>query len=156
MLICYCCFYSVKCSFEISVTKAIFERFSEWGTMSDWVFTVIGKINFCLECLNKVKVLFYVDPFATVFICYGKVLYTLCLVQCHLALKFILVAVKLIVAKLHTYILCNASSFSFFIGTLPYIIYILLFPNSFPPPPLKFLLHSASWACKNVRSKETF
>ena len=50
---------------------------------------MIGKINFCLECLNKVKVLFYVDPFATVFICYGKVLYTLCLVQCHLALKFI-------------------------------------------------------------------
>ena len=53
MLICYCCFYSVKCSFEICVTKAIFERFSEWGTMSHWVFTVIGKINFRLECLNK-------------------------------------------------------------------------------------------------------
>ena len=53
MLICYCCFYSVKCSFEICVTKAIFEGFSEWGTMSDWVFTVIGEINFRLECLNK-------------------------------------------------------------------------------------------------------
>ena len=60
-------------------------------------------------------------------LCYDKVLYTLCLVQCHLALKFILVAVKLIVAKLHTYILCNASSFSFFIGTLPYsYLYIAL------------------------------
>lgn len=139
MLICYCCFYSVKCSFEICVTKAIFERFSEWGTMSNWVFTVIGKINFCLECLNKVKVLFYVDPFATVFICYGKVLYTLCLVLCHLALKFIFGCIQIDCCQIAYIYFVQCQFFFFFHRDSSLFLFIYCSSQIASPPSLEIL-----------------